>query len=108
MHFLVSVQHKGACFTYLIKAEPDGIFIAFPQKREGLREKIFLVKPDRQWVGDADDKRLVQRIGRQIETCCPPHDKATQQPKRSNIGGQKASSDRCRPKAKPYGGAQES
>ena len=67
MNFHVSVQHKAHCLPYVIKAEPDGIFIAFPQIREQLKEKIFLLKTGQQWVGDAADKLLVQRIGRQIE-----------------------------------------
>lgn len=67
MLFLVFVQLKTDCFTYVIKAEPDGIFIAWPQKRDRLGEKIFLVKAGQRWVGDAGDKLLVRRIGRQIE-----------------------------------------
>lgn len=89
MQFLVSVQHKACCFTYVIKAEPDGIFIAFPQKRGGLREKIFLIKTDRQWMGDADDKLLVQQIGRQIEICSAAITKTTKQAGSTGIRRQK-------------------
>lgn len=67
MKYTVSFQYCRALLTFLIKKEQDGIFIALPKEKHGWGESIFLTKTEGQWVGDSSDKKLVEKLGAEIE-----------------------------------------
>lgn len=79
MNFVVAFQyHRKACI-YIVKAEKDDIFVAVPRKHRKNEEPIFLTKIDSNWLGDCDDKKLIQKIGVEIDTLYQP--KANQKAK---------------------------
>jgi hypothetical protein len=65
--FTIAFKHRRATALFIVKAEMDGIFIAFPKLKRGTGEEIFLTKTGGQWVGDSHDKLLVRKIGREID-----------------------------------------
>lgn len=67
MNFTVSIKHRSLVVAYIIKMERDEIYIAIPQKKKLSAEKIFLTKTADKWVGDNNDKRLIKKLGCQIE-----------------------------------------
>lgn len=67
MNFIVAFQYKTKGRIFLVKVEQDDIFIAFPRKDEIKDEPIFLTKANGRWVGDTCDKKLVAKIGSQID-----------------------------------------
>lgn len=70
MKFTIALQHRRTRMIFLIVAEKDGIYIAWPRKDRGRSENIFLIKPEEQWIGDSDDKSLVKKIGKEIDAAC--------------------------------------
>jgi hypothetical protein len=67
MNFTVSIKHHKRLLAYLVKMEKDAIFIAFPRKKNPLPDIIFLTKTDHKWKGDIEDKKLVKKIGLEID-----------------------------------------
>jgi hypothetical protein len=53
--------------VFVVSEERDDIFIATPKTYEAKREKIFLTRVNGCWVGDCRDKKLMLKIGREIE-----------------------------------------
>ncbi len=70
MSFTIVCRHRRTSLMFIIMAEKDDIFIAFPKLKIGKGEKIFLTKIDGLWVGDSKDKKLVEKIGREIDAVC--------------------------------------
>jgi hypothetical protein len=66
----ISVQHRRTALCFSIKRERDDIFIAQVQEEDGWGESIFLTKSDSRWVGDCSDKKLVEKIGAEIDAIC--------------------------------------
>jgi hypothetical protein len=61
--FTITFRHRSTIQEVSVKAEKDGIFIAFPLSNKHKGEEIFLTKTDGRWVGDSGDKKLVAKIG---------------------------------------------
>lgn len=67
MNFTIAFHHRRSARLFLIKVERDAIFIAYPKWKNIRDEAIFLTKTNGQWVGDSADKKLVEKIGREID-----------------------------------------
>ena len=72
MRYHISFEQGCTIVEYLVKAEIDDIFIAMPKTKGEHSEKIFLTKTKGQWVGDCDDKKLVEKIGQEIDAVHKP------------------------------------
>ncbi len=64
--FKILVVYNGLQQVYLIAPQPDEIFIALPQ-RTRVKEKFFLTKGNGHWVGDMANKKLLEKIGDEID-----------------------------------------
>jgi hypothetical protein len=63
----IVITHRRATLVFRVRDERDEIFIAVPATNMQRREKIFLTRTNSTWVGDCRDKRLVLKLGREID-----------------------------------------